>query len=153
MGNVVTRFRSTRPEAAAWRPLCFSAVARSAVYPLAATSSALIGNDIAPAKLADDRQIEHGKVAGATFDLEFCPDCPDMSGSQRRLRPCHLTFNPRHSFADRRCGVLLILQDHTPRLQRRRNMEAGNMVCAKLCLKPIAFFQRIKRTKIIPLHY
>ena len=65
-------------------------------------------HDIAPAKLAVDRQIEHGEVAGATFDLEFRPDCPDISGPQRRLRPCQLTFVPRHAFADRSGGVLLI---------------------------------------------
>jgi hypothetical protein len=32
------------------------------------------GNDVTAAKLAVDRQIEHGEVGGAAFDLEFCPD-------------------------------------------------------------------------------
>jgi hypothetical protein len=31
-------------------------------------------DDVAATKLAVDRQIEHGKVASATFDLEFRPD-------------------------------------------------------------------------------
>jgi hypothetical protein len=31
-------------------------------------------HDIAAAKLAVDRQIEHGKVSDATFNLEFRPD-------------------------------------------------------------------------------
>jgi hypothetical protein len=29
------------------------------------------GDDVTAAKLTDDRQIEHGEVASATFDLEF----------------------------------------------------------------------------------
>jgi hypothetical protein len=44
------------------------------------------GDDIAAAKLAVDRQIEHRQVASAAFDLEFRPDRPDMFGQQRRLR-------------------------------------------------------------------
>ena len=32
------------------------------------------GHDIAPTKLAVDRQIEHGEVSDATFNLEFRPD-------------------------------------------------------------------------------
>ncbi|HEY8670395.1 MAG TPA: hypothetical protein VIL63_06130 [Terriglobales bacterium] len=32
------------------------------------------GDDVTAAKLTVDRQIEHRKVASATFDLEFCPD-------------------------------------------------------------------------------
>jgi hypothetical protein len=40
------------------------------------------GDDITAAKLAVDRQIEHGEVASAAFDLEFRPDRPDVLGSQ-----------------------------------------------------------------------
>jgi hypothetical protein len=54
--------------------------------------------------------------------LEFRPDCPDLSGPQRRPRPCQLTVIPRHLFADRRGGVLLILHGHIPRLQRPMSM-------------------------------
>jgi hypothetical protein len=31
-------------------------------------------HDIAATKLAVDRQIEHGEVSDATFNLELCPD-------------------------------------------------------------------------------
>jgi hypothetical protein len=31
-------------------------------------------DDVTATKLAVDRQIEHGKVASAAFDLEFRPD-------------------------------------------------------------------------------
>jgi hypothetical protein len=49
---------------------------------------------------AVDRQIAHGKIAGATFDLEFRPNCPDMPGPQWSLRRCQLVLISRHSFAD-----------------------------------------------------
>jgi len=48
------------------------------------------GDDITAAKLTVDRQIEHGEVASAAFDLEFCPDRPDVSGSQRCFAPISL---------------------------------------------------------------
>ena len=44
-------------------------------------------DDVTAAKLAVDRQIEHGKIANATLDLEFRPDRPDMFRAQRRLCP------------------------------------------------------------------
>jgi hypothetical protein len=71
-------------------------VARSAVHPLAATSSTLIATTSQPRSLLVDCKIEHGKVASATFDLKFCPDRPDVFGSQRRLRPGNLALVPRH---------------------------------------------------------
>jgi hypothetical protein len=36
---------------------------------------------VATTKLAVDRQIEHGEVASATFDLKRLPDRPDVLGS------------------------------------------------------------------------
>jgi hypothetical protein len=46
--------------------------------------------------------------------LEFCPDRPDVLGSQRRLCPGKLAFIPRHSLG--RCGrIRLILHGRTPR--------------------------------------
>src|SRR5437870_853380 len=54
-------------------------------------------DDIATAKLTVDRQIEHCKVAGATVDLEFRPNRPDVPGPQRWLRSCQLTFIPGDS--------------------------------------------------------
>src|SRR5712692_4664185 len=35
-------------------------------------------DNVTATKLAVDRQIEHGKVASAAFDLEFRPDRPDV---------------------------------------------------------------------------
>jgi hypothetical protein len=52
------------------------------------------GYDIAAAKLAVDRQIEHREVASAALDLEFCPDRPDVFGSQRWLCPGQLSLVP-----------------------------------------------------------
>jgi Ku protein len=45
------------------------------------------GDDITTAKLAVDRQIEHGEVASAAFDLELRPNRPDVLGSQGWLCP------------------------------------------------------------------
>jgi len=73
------------------------------------------GYDIAAAKLAVDRQIEHREVASAALDLEFCPDRPDVFGSQRWLCPGQLSPVPRHSLG----RIYLILHDHTPRLGYR----------------------------------
>src|ERR1700692_3516827 len=52
------------------------------------------GDDVTAAKLAVDRQIEHGEVASSAFDLELCPDRPDVLGSQRRLRSRKLALVP-----------------------------------------------------------
>jgi hypothetical protein len=51
-------------------------------------------DDVTAAKLAVDCQIEHGKIANATLDLEFRPDRPDMFRAQRRLCPSQLTLVP-----------------------------------------------------------
>jgi hypothetical protein len=52
------------------------------------------GYDVTAAKLAVDRQIEHRKIACATFDLEFRPDRPDVLGSQRWLCSRQLSLIP-----------------------------------------------------------
>src|ERR1700694_719400 len=39
------------------------------------------GNNITATKFAVDCQVEHGEVASAAFDLELCPDRPDVFGS------------------------------------------------------------------------
>src|ERR1700704_4758901 len=76
------------------------------------------GDDITTAKLAVDRQIEHGEVASAAFDLEFRPDRPDVFGSQRWFCPGQLSLVPRHSLG--RAGrIHLMLHGHTPRLGYR----------------------------------
>jgi hypothetical protein len=49
-------------------------------------------DDVTATELAVDRQIEHGEVPSAAFDLEFGPDRPDVFGSQRRLRPGQLAL-------------------------------------------------------------
>ena len=57
-------------------------------------------NNVTATKLAINRQIEQGKVASATFDLEFRPDRPDVLGPQRWL--CRVSFPLFHP--GRRCG-------------------------------------------------
>src|SRR6516165_8903705 len=70
------------------------------------------GNNITAAKLAVDRQIEHGEVASAAFDLEFGPDRPDVSGSQRWLCPGQPSLVPRQSLIRRGVCDYWILHDH-----------------------------------------
>jgi hypothetical protein len=48
------------------------------------------GNDITPTKLAVYCQIEHGQVANATFDLELCPDRPNVFGRSGGFAPVSL---------------------------------------------------------------
>jgi hypothetical protein len=55
------------------------------------------GNNITATKFAVDCQIEHGEVASAAFDLELCPDRPDVFGSQRWLCASQLSLVPRQS--------------------------------------------------------
>src|SRR5215216_1954630 len=75
-------------------------------------------DDVAAAKLAVDRQIEHREVANSTFDLELRPDRPDMFRSQRRLGSCQLAFVPGHALVRRRgdddfiCIVILLGYRH-----------------------------------------
>jgi hypothetical protein len=76
------------------------------------------GDDVTAAKLTVDRQIEHGEVASAALDLEFCPDRPDVFGSQRWLCPGQLSLVPRHSFW-RGTRIHLVLHGRTPRLDYR----------------------------------
>src|ERR1700738_259894 len=79
-------------------------------------------DDVTAAQIAVDRQIEHGEVPSAGFDLEFSPDRPDVFRSQRRLCSGHLALIPGHSLMRRGSRIQLILHGHTPRLQRARSM-------------------------------
>src|SRR6202048_2490106 len=74
-------------------------------------------DDVTATQLAVDRQIEHGEVPSAPFDLEFRPNRPDVFGAQRRLCSGHLALVPGHSLKGRGGRVHLILHGHTPRLQ------------------------------------
>src|ERR1700722_19232928 len=82
------------------------------------------GDDITAAELAIDCQIEHGEVANAAFDLELCPDRPNVFGSQRGLCPGQLSLVPRYSLG-LKVGIQFILHGHTPRLGYR-----GREACA-----------------------
>jgi hypothetical protein len=75
--------------------------------------------DVTATQLAVDRQIEHGEVPSAPFDLEFRPNRPDVFGAQRRLCSGHLALVPRHSLNGRGGRIHLILHGHTPRLGYR----------------------------------
>src|ERR1700676_1099551 len=94
---------------------------RSAVRRVSARSDIfdLDRNDVAATQLAVDRQIEHGEVPSATFDLEFRPDRPGVFGSQWRLCSGHLVLIPGHSLMGRGSRIQLILHGHTPRLGYR----------------------------------
>jgi hypothetical protein len=78
--------------------------------------------DIAATKLAVDRQIEHGEVSDAAFNLKLRPDRPDMFEPQWRLRPRQLVLIPRRLPADRRDSGLLIWHITLPRLKRPKSM-------------------------------
>jgi hypothetical protein len=58
------------------RPACFLLSDRCAIRRVSAGSDILDadGDDVAAAKLAVDRQVEHGEVASPAFDLELRPD-------------------------------------------------------------------------------
>jgi hypothetical protein len=43
--------------------------------------------DVTATQLAVNRQIEHGKVANAAFNLELRPDRPDVFGSRGGFAP------------------------------------------------------------------
>jgi hypothetical protein len=87
LAGLFTHFKSDRP---------FLLTDRCAIRGISAGGDILDpdGDDITAAKLTVDRQIEHGQVASAAFDLEFRPDRPDVSGSQRWLRPDQLALVP-----------------------------------------------------------
>jgi hypothetical protein len=63
----------------------FPLLDRCAISRIAARSDILDPDRyyVTATKLAVDRQIEHGEVWSAAFDLEFCLDQPDMSRPQR----------------------------------------------------------------------
>ncbi|MGO9428298.1 hypothetical protein [Rhodoblastus sp.] len=52
-------------------------------------------DNVAAPQLAVDRKVEHGQVACSTFDLELCPDRPDVFWAKRRLRSNQSAFIPR----------------------------------------------------------
>src|SRR5450432_723278 len=70
-------------------PSCFLLSDRCAIRRVSARSDILDSDrdDVTATQLAVDRQIEHGEVPCAAFDLEFRPDRPDVFWSQRRLCP------------------------------------------------------------------
>src|SRR6266702_8246838 len=76
LAGLLTQFKS------AWAP-GFPLPDRCAIRRVPAGGDILNPNsdDITAAKLAVDRHIEHSEVARATFDLELCPDGPDVFGS------------------------------------------------------------------------
>jgi len=47
-------------------------------------------DDVTATELAVDRQIEHGEVPSAAFDLEFGPDRPDVFGRSGGFAPVTL---------------------------------------------------------------
>ena len=63
----------------------FPLLDRCAIGRIAARSDILDPDHyyVTATKLAVDRQIEHGEVWSAAFDLEFCLGQPDMSRPQR----------------------------------------------------------------------
>jgi hypothetical protein len=52
-------------------------------------------HDIATTELTVDGEIEQSKVPNPTFDLELCPDGPDVFGAKWRLRSDDLSPIPR----------------------------------------------------------
>jgi hypothetical protein len=52
-------------------------------------------DDIAPAQLAFDGEIEHRQITGPPVDLQFGADRPNVLRSQRRLRSDQLALVPR----------------------------------------------------------
>src|SRR6266849_10287524 len=113
LAGLFTHFKSDRPTG-------FLLTDRCAIRGISAGGDILDpdGDDITAAKLTVDRQIEHGEVASAAFDLEFRPDRPDVFGSQRWFCAGQLSLVPRHSLG--RAGrIHLMLHGHTPRLGYR----------------------------------
>src|SRR5262245_55032381 len=56
-------------------------------------------DDIATAELAVDGEIEQSEVTETTFDLELCPDRPDVLRAEWRLRSDDLALVPGDTFA------------------------------------------------------
>src|SRR5476651_176193 len=92
LAGLLAQFKSDRPPSFLLSDRCAIgrvAAGRNILYP--------DGDDVTAAKLAVDRQIEQGKVAHTTFDLQLGPDCPDVFWPQRRLCSCQPAFVPRHA--------------------------------------------------------
>jgi hypothetical protein len=108
-------------------PPCFLLSNRCAIRRVAAGGDILDpdSNDVTAAKLAVDCQIEHREVANSAFDLELCPDRPDMFRSQWRLCPGQLAFVPGHALVGYRgsvhfsCIIILLGQRHRGARDRR----------------------------------
>src|SRR6185437_4741313 len=58
------------------------------------------GDDVATSQLAVDRKVEHGKVAGPSFDQESGSDRPDLVWAQRRLGSDQLALVPGRAPGD-----------------------------------------------------
>src|SRR6266851_4206197 len=71
------------------RPAGFLLSDSSAIRRVSAGSDILDpdGDDITATQLAVDRQVEHGEVASAAFDLKFRPDRPDVFGRNGGFAP------------------------------------------------------------------
>jgi hypothetical protein len=89
-------------------------------------------DDVTATELAVDCQIEHGKVASAAFNLEFCPDRPDVfrdaSGNEQPLRSGSTgqyrqagQGGSRDRDARRRCRSRLLQQPRDPCVPRGRH--------------------------------
>jgi hypothetical protein len=76
LAGLFAQFKSDRPSGLLLSDRC-------AVRRVSARSDILDldRDDVTATQLAVDRQIEHGKVPSAAFDLEFRPDRPDVFGS------------------------------------------------------------------------
>ena len=73
-------------------PSCFLLSDRCAIRRVSAGSDILDPDrdDVTAAQLAVDRQVEHGEVPSTTFDLEFCPDRPNVLGRNGGFAPVTL---------------------------------------------------------------
>jgi hypothetical protein len=74
--------------------------------------------DIATAKLAIDRDVEHGQITSLARHLESRPDGPNVLRQERRLRSGQLSFVPRRGPMRDLLGYgidqLCILHVHSP---------------------------------------
>src|SRR5829696_1538434 len=100
------------------RPVFFCrTVARSAVYPPAATSSTRMATTSQPRSLLSIARLNMASRERG-LQSEVSSDRPDVLGSQRRLCPRELALIPRHSLGSGG-RIHLILHGHTPRLGYR----------------------------------
>jgi hypothetical protein len=70
------------------RPTCFLLPNCRSVEGVAVRRHIIHRYDIAAAQLAIDCEIKQCEVARALFDLELCPNRPDVTRPQRRLGGC-----------------------------------------------------------------